>query len=318
MSSFHYKIAQKTQVGRLDIILTQSGIDLSRRKIRKLIDVGGVYINGTRVRMASKPVKIGDLVSVEYSAESFKIDKNQNYTLSDEEILYDANDIIAINKPPGLNVHPTRSQAIAHATACVETWLKNQSRPKKHLQLVHRLDKETSGILLFALTHEKATFLMDQFRERKIEKYYEAICFGAPKSQNFSVKCLLSGIDKNRGTVRIVDSDGKHSETVFELIAVNQKDGISLIGCYPLTGRSHQLRVHLASKGLPIMGDKKYDPHPRSHISDALKKLIQGHHMLHAKRISFQAVPNVPDKVTIEASAPKSFIKIRKTLVSIN
>lgn len=312
MSSFHYKIAQKAQVGRLDIILTQSGIDLSRRKIRKLIDVGGVYINGTRVRMASKPVKIGDLISVEYSAESFKIDKNQNYTLSDEEILYDANDIIAINKPPGLNVHPTRSQAIAHASACVESWLKKQNRSKKHLQLVHRLDKETSGILLFALTHEKATFLMDQFRERKIEKYYEAICFGTPKTPKFSVKCLLSGIDKNRGTVRIVSTEGKHSETDFELIAVNQKDNLCLIGCHPLTGRSHQLRVHLASQGLPIVGDKKYDPHPRGNISEPLKTLMQDHHMLHAKRISFQAAPNLTNRVEIEASPPENFLAIRK------
>jgi RluA family pseudouridine synthase len=218
--------------------------------------------------------------------------------------------VIAINKPPGLPSQATKDQSVLHVLPCLEKILKEKGGKKRKLVLVHRLDKETSGILLIADGNERATWLTDQFRDRSVEKIYWAICHGIPKADEFAESAPLTPIDQRTGDVRAVRSGGKPAVTEFRTLAVNKELGLSLIECRPKTGRSHQLRVHLDINGLPIVGDKRYGgAHAKKPLPPALAELTQAHHMLHAARLSFQPAPDAA-RATLNAAPPERFRKL--------
>lgn len=318
MKRHRFTVAKSEDGLRLDQYLAQTlagvGEEISKRKIRQIIDVGGVYQNRRRVRVASRQVRIGDILEVEFDMESLRRIRANNFALTDADVLFESSDIIAINKPPGLPAQATRDQSVMHAQALVENYLaakyaqtSNQRTPAKKLNLilVHRLDKETSGVLLLAKNSQAATFLTDQFRERIVAKQYEAICYGVPAHGKFVQKCYLSEIDKKTGMVVPVRSGGKDSETSFEVMASEKALGLSLIRCFPKTGRSHQIRVHLDMLGLSIVGDKRYYS-ARRPLPEALAKLAAVHHFLHAAAISFAPAPG-SSMVTVTAPRPPNF-----------
>ena len=298
---------------RVDLFLASIFPDLSRRKVRQILDVGGCYVNNKRMHIASRLVHLGDKVRVEFSLEGLKKSRQKTFELSAPEILYDAHNVIAINKPPGLPSQATRDQDIMHAEVCVRDYLKKAGRGNEKLNLLHRLDKETSGILLFSSNNNTTTWITDQFRQRSLSKTYWAICRGIPKTKKFEQECYLSEIDKKTGMVRPVQSGGKSSRTSFEERAVSRDLELSWIQCYPETGRSHQIRVHLEMLGLPILGDKRYGQHIKTSVRDDVAQIAANHHLLHARALEFCPAPNV-SAVKIEAPAPPNFDAVLKIL----
>lgn len=305
----HTFVVKDDQSGmRIDLFLSAMLPDVSRRKIRGILDVGGCYVNNKRMHIASRQVRGGDKVRVEYSLEALSKAKQKKFELEDHDVIFDDQHVIAINKPPGLPSQATRDQDIMHAEVCVRAWFKKHNRPLSSLTLLHRLDKETSGILLFATNPNTATWINDQFKHRKLSKTYWALCYGVPKTDRFEVECFLSDIDKRTGNVSVIRSGGKPSKTEFLVKATNPKLGLSFIECYPETGRSHQIRVHLEHAGFPILGDKRYGlAIKKTHtLPSEIESEVLKHQMLHARKIVFSPAPNSKD-VEVESNPPASF-----------
>ena len=291
---------------RIDLFVAAMFPDLSRRKVRQILDVGGCYVNNKRMHIASRLVHTGDKVRIEFSLDGLKKTRQKTFELTEAEILYDAHHVIAINKPPGLPSQATRDQDIMHAEVCVRNWLKKQNRGSEKIILLHRLDKETSGVLLFATNANTATWITDQFRQRSLSKTYWALCRGVPKTKRFEQECYLSEIDTKTGMVSPVHSGGKQSRTTFEERASLLEANVSWIICHPETGRSHQIRVHLDMLGLPIIGDKRYGHQVKTKIPDEIATLGTTHHMLHARALRFSPAPSA-EAVTVEAMPPPLF-----------
>ncbi len=307
MKNHRFKVTHDFSGMRIDQYIALQGIELSKRKIKEVIDAGGVYINKKRARIASRPVNPGDVIEMQYSLENLKRIKQREHEISATDVLYDSHHVIAVNKPPGLPTQATRDQSVVHLEAAVKKYLVAKGVRNPAVFLVHRLDKETSGVVLLATTPVAVTFLTDQFRDRTVTKEYLAVCAGIPSGKKFIVECFLSPIDKKTGNVSVVRSGGKPSRTEFEVVGSNKELGISLLRCFPETGRSHQIRVHLAHKGFPIIGDKRYHPDKKA-LPRELESLASVHHFLHARRLTF--VPARGEKqVTIEASLPPNFVE---------
>lgn len=307
MKTHRFKVTHDFSGMRIDQYIALQGIELSKRKIKEVIDAGGVYINKKRARIASRPVNPGDVIEMQYSLENLKRIKQREHEINMADVLYDDHHVIAVNKPPGLPTQATRDQSLVHLEAAVKKHLAGKGIRNPTVFLVHRLDKETSGVVLLATTSAAVTFLTDQFRARTVTKEYLAICAGIPPEKKFTVDCFLSAIDKKTGSVRVVRSGGKPSRTRFEVLESNKAIGVSLVRCFPETGRSHQIRVHLAHKGFPIIGDKRYHP-VKTPLPGALESLASVHHFLHARRLSFIPVEGEKE-VTIEARLPQNFLE---------
>lgn len=304
MKTYSYIVDSVESGKRLDVYLLEKIGEISRRKIRAMIDAGGVYVNKKRVRIASRSVTVGDTIRAEYNEVALTKLKTESFAFAEDDIFLDDFGVFAVNKPPGLPSQATRDQSIMHVVPVLEKFLRQSQRKFKQLILVHRLDKETSGLLLIADGAPRATWLTDQFRERTIKKNYYAVCYGIPSWKIYTEKSPLSEIEKKTGMVRAVRSGGKSALTNFRVLATNDDLHLSLIECSPETGRSHQIRVHLELNGYPIVGDKRYgSPGVRSKLSAELASLTGYHHFLHAQKLDFQPGPGL-DRIRLEAPMP--------------
>ena len=178
------------------------------------------------------------------------------------------------------------------------------------LRLCHRLDKETSGVIVVARTHDSCEWIGQQFKQRQTEKVYHALCYGIPKKGAWNMKCHLSPIQGKSGRVERRFSGGKISYTEFRVLRINRRLGLSLIECRPETGRSHQIRIHLELSGFPIVGDKKYGEQASSNkLPASIAELSYQRHYLHAK--SLKLIPSPGDApVTFNAPYPQNFEQI--------
>ena len=214
------------------------------------------------------------------------------------EILFEDPNVIAVNKPEGLASITENDTAIDSLHSLLE------KKYGQKLFIVHRLDKEVSGVILFAKNSGTHKYLNDQFADRKVKKYYTAVVHGTVKENDGVIKKPIR--EFGSGRMGIDDRNGKPSETKFHVVQRFSK--YTLLELNPSTGRRHQLRVHLYSIGFPIVGDLRYGD-----------KLIQEKFpriMLHAKKIEFQ----LPDKeyVTVEAPLTESFLEALKNITLNN
>ncbi len=311
MKTFQFDVHPSHGGMRLDQYLAarlaDAKVEISRRKIRQAIDAGAVTVNGKRVRIASREVVRQDKIKLEYSEVGLQAVRRQDFSLKAEDILLDRDDVIAINKPAGLLAQGTLDATLPHAASVAETYFAAHGKKGRKLILVHRLDKETSGILLLADSALRATWLTDRFRDRTVKKVYWAVCYGKlTAGATFTEKAPLSEIDKKTGNVRAVRAGGRQAVTHFTVLAVNPALNVGLVECRPETGRSHQIRVHLEVQGFPIVGDKRYGEGRRTPLPPELLELSAAHHLLHAKELSF-----VPGEglaaVSLKAPLPPRF-----------
>jgi len=282
---------------RLDKILASRYPSYSRTYFQYLIDAKSVLLN-------KKPFKkkdsggTGDSIDVTFIPSPEISLKPQPI---DFTVLFEDEHLIGINKPRGLVVHPGAGNPDQTLINGLIYYLKKIPEGGDPLRpgLVHRLDKETSGIIIAAKTSNCHALLVDMFKNREIEKHYLAICHGVPKQGT-----LITNIGRNpfrRQEMCVRDNGGKLAETKITTLAHNGKKALVL--AQPKTGRTHQIRVHLKHLNAPIVGDKLYGP----------SKNTTTPLMLHARKIKFTH-PITKEILEIKAPILEDFNTFIKTL----
>ena len=274
------------ELKRLDKLLSEKFKSSSRTYFQYLIENGSVLVNNKKIKKRFIP-KIGDEIEIFFQALPDISLKAENIPL---DILYEDEYIIAINKKANMVVHPAVgnwSNTFVNALLyhCKDLIYEDSDiRPG----IVHRLDKDTTGVLLAAKTIKAQQNLIEQFKNREIKKKYLAITINKPKNQILSAPIARHKIKRKEMT--IVET-GKEAITKIEVLKSNDK--ISLIEATPKTGRTHQIRVHLKHLLCPILGDETYGS--KSHNNN-YKVFAQ---LLHAHSIEFlHPITNVPLKIT--------------------
>jgi 23S rRNA pseudouridine1911/1915/1917 synthase len=267
-----FKILEES--GRIDTLLSKKFDFKSRSYFQYLIENGAVLINKKKIKKNSSPKK-GDLVEVSFLPLP-------EISLIPEEIpldiVYEDKDIICINKKADMVVHPAPgnfSNTLANALLFKFSNLKTMDplRPG----IVHRLDKETSGILIAAKNEVSHRKLIEIFSKRKIEKKYICICIKDPKNQTISEPIGRHPVNRKKMAVK---TNGKEAISKFKVIS--KTEGFSLVSAQIFTGRTHQIRVHLAHLKTPILGDELYGNKKINKLLNTKRQL------LHAYTLSFK------------------------------
>ena len=246
---------------RLDIFLSEKISDLTRSYIKKLIEKNKVKLNNIINISPSTKIKTNDKIIVNiFEEESQKL---LPYKIA-LDIEYEDKDILIINKPKGMVVHPgagnykkTLVNALIYKYKNVLSDINGSSRPG----IVHRIDKETSGLLVVAKNNLSHSYLGKQFSDHSIKRKYQCLVWGVIRPLNGRIETLISRNKKNRQLMTVSDVNGKKAITNYKTVKVfNIKNipKISLIECELETGRTHQIRVHLKYKGTSLLGDKQY------------------------------------------------------------
>lgn len=238
--------------GRLDRFLA-ANCDLSRSALQHLIRDGRVTLNGIAARPGT-PLRPGDSVIVRLHHPAPVILQPEEIPIS---IVYEDADLIVINKPAGLVVHPGPGHPSGTLVNALLARCPNLAALAGDLRpgIVHRLDRDTSGILVVAKHDASYRALADQFRQRHVQKAYLALVRGSPQPAEGMVDAPLGRHPRHRQRIAVVPA-GRPSRTAYRLIEPLPR--CSLLQVEPETGRTHQIRVHLASIGLPILGDRVY------------------------------------------------------------
>lgn len=237
---------------RLDVILSERYPEASRSTWQKHIKAGHVLVNGTVQTSSKYDVTDADAIAIDLPATT----DFSNHTLP---ILYIDDNVIVINKPIGILTHAKGALndefTVAEFFRRYTTFGLDTNRPG----IVHRLDRDTSGVMIGARNSETAALLQKQFANRTVKKTYVAVLEGIPKEQEARIDLPIDRNPSSPSTFR-VDAKGKHAITNYEVVAMNTHNQ-SLVMLRPLTGRTHQLRVHMAYLRTPISGDRVYGAH---------------------------------------------------------
>jgi len=251
MSVYRFSPSTVDAGRRLDQYLA-SVTDLSRTKIRKIIDLGGVHSGGRRVRSCSFPVRTEE--PIEVYVDNLPLDI---FSIQDSHILFRDPYLLALNKPSGIETQPTPARFKGTLYEALQRSLRNPFRPldAPSIGMVQRLDRETSGVIVFS-THPRAhRSLTEIFTQRKVEKTYLALVEGRVEQKEGIIRSTLA---KNRASnlIRSVEKGGKEAVTLYTVL--EEFPTVSLVEVRILTGRSHQIRVHFSESGHPLLGDLKY------------------------------------------------------------
>jgi 23S rRNA pseudouridine1911/1915/1917 synthase len=233
---------------RLDEALSKVFEAISKTEARRIIDRGGCAVNSSMVRVASRSVKAGDVIEIGVmEAGRFK-----ELVLPPEALLYEDAELIAVNKPAGVNTQRTPYQLKGTLEYWVSEYFRQQGS-NEPCRVIHRLDRGTSGAMLFPKHKRAAAWLSARFHDNLVAKCYWALVCGHPEHASWTVDSAIGKIGSARYGVK---AGGRSAVTVFRLLA--SSDGYSLVEARPHTGRTHQIRVHLESSRLPIVGDTTY------------------------------------------------------------
>jgi 23S rRNA pseudouridine1911/1915/1917 synthase len=279
-----FVVTNGEQPKRLDVFLVNRERDISRAAIQRLIEQGRVKINGHVVKPSQK-IKPGDVIA-------FDIPKAEPLTLKGEaiplEILYEDDALLVLNKPSGLVVHPapghwsgTLVNALLHhfeTSGGTVSTIGGKERPG----LVHRLDKDTSGVMVIAKTDQAHRQLAGQFKHHTITRVYEALIWAVPKKGHGLIELAIGRDTKERKKFSARTTNPKESVTEYKVDHRYGKVAAHVL-LYPRTGRTHQLRVHLTSLGHPILGDLTYGGRKVCTIDEVAIPRV----MLHARTLGF-------------------------------
>jgi 23S rRNA pseudouridine1911/1915/1917 synthase len=293
------------QEERLDKFLVQCLPELSRSRLKGLIEDGFVQVEGERVTKAGTNISKGEVILIVIPPSLPAGLQPENIPL---DIVYEDENMMVVNKPAGMVVHP----AVGHDTGTLVQAALGHAPEMEGISgeirpgVVHRLDKDTSGLILLAKNDATHHWLQDQFRLRKVKKVYLALVDGHPPTPSGRVDAAIGRDPSHRKQMAIV-SETRGRTAVTEYFTRETFDKYTLLECHPLTGRTHQIRNHLAFIGCPIVGDTLYGhTHP---------SLPVGRQFLHA----FQLTVNLPgEKETRTFNAPlpadleETLIELRK------
>ena len=281
------RISPKLAGLAVDKVIVAQTPGLSRRCARRAIDMGVVFHNGKPVRRAGALMMEGDLLEWQIAAEKQE-SWSKGANLHPNDILFDDGDLLVLSKPPLLTSEKVRSGRQRHVVEALAQMLPPEAKitlPK----LCHRLDRETSGVLVLARKEKTVASIMDAFRQRLVQKTYLAVCRRKPREKTWCTQSHLSSPHRQTGDVRSVFAGGRPSETSFTLKGFwPGAGGLSLIEARPKTGRTHQIRVHCADEGIAILGDRRYGSRydqERVLVTKTLEPYVGVHHFLHAYKL---------------------------------
>ena len=299
-----FKIEENNKKERLDKVLSNLDKTLSRTAIQRLIEENKICVNNKKEK-ASYKVSIGDIITIE-EEQAKEIDlKAQDIPV---EVLYEDNDIIVVNKPKGLVVHPangnpdgTLVNAVMNICKDTLSGIGGEIRPG----IVHRLDKDTSGVIIIAKNDVAHINLSNQIKNREVKKIYIALVRGVIKENEATINMPIGRSTKDRKKMA-VSKNGKEAVTHFKVL--ERFENYTLLEIKIDTGRTHQIRVHMSEIGYPIVGDYIY--------SNGKNPFGVVGQMLHAKSIEFKH-PATNKAIKIEAPIPEYFEKIINELRGI-
>ena len=295
------KITVDEQNLRLDSYITSKYSNISRVMVQKLIESGNITVNSNKKKTSYK-VQIGDIIEI-------NIPKPRDAKIKPEDILieivYEDNDIVVVNKPKGMVVHPangnpngTLVNAVMAACKGTLSGIGGEIRPG----IVHRLDKDTSGLLIIAKNDKAHINMSNQIKNREVRKKYIALVRGIVNEDEATINMPIGRSTKDRKKMS-VRKDGKEAITHFRVIKRYNK--YTLLEIKIDTGRTHQIRVHMAEIGHPVVGDMVY--------SNGKNEFgIEGQ-MLHAKSLEFKH-PVTVKMMNLEADLPQYFKEVLKEL----
>ena len=305
---------------RVDVFINKQKSSLSRTRVKNLILKEKLKINDLIITNPSKKLNIRDKIQLEIPEPEKASLKPYNYKLN---IIYEDHDLLVIDKSAGISIHPgagnydnTIVNALMNYCGKSLSNIGDELRPG----IVHRIDKDTSGLIVVAKNNISHEHLSNQFNKHTIKRIYQTLIWGKLRPQTGTIETLITRSSKNRQLMEVGFTKGKKAITNYKTLEVFENKNsptLSLIECKLKTGRTHQIRVHMSYKGNNILGDKKYKKKFKKikNINSDLEKIILNldRQFLHAKVLGF-VHPKSGKEMEFTSILPQELEKILKIL----
>jgi len=304
-------VKRKVQGTRLDQYLVVMFPDFSRCAIQKVIDAGGVTVNGARAKSSYK-IQYGDQVHIQLPEPTHDLPVPEDIPLT---ILYEDEFLAIINKPCDMVVHPAKGHWSGTLVNALQFHFAQLSQVNGDYRpgIVHRLDRDTSGVILVAKEEQTHRDLSLQFEHRKVFKEYTALTAGVLDRDSDYIERRIAHHKHDRIKMAVTDEEDEGKEACSFYEVIERFRGNTLVRISPRTGRTHQIRVHLASVGCPVLADKTYSGRDCVRLSDlapdldpAADEVLLSRQALHASRIRFLH-PRRRQVIEAEAPLPPDF-----------
>ena len=309
---------------RVDVFINKQKSSLSRTRVKNLILKEKLKINDLIITNPSKKLNIRDKIQLEIPEPEKASLKPYNYKLN---IIYEDHDLLVIDKSAGISIHPgagnydnTIVNALMNYCGKSLSNIGDELRPG----IVHRIDKDTSGLIVVAKNNISHEHLSNQFNKHTIKRIYQTLIWGKLRPQTGTIETLITRSSKNRQLMEVGFTKGKKAITNYKTLEVFENKNsptLSLIECKLKTGRTHQIRVHMSYKGNNILGDKKYKKKFKKikNINSDLEKIILNldRQFLHAKVLGF-VHPKSGKEMEFTSILPQELEKIIKILRKLN
>ena len=317
---YKFTVSEEQNVKRVDHFIVEELPTFSRTKISKLIKEGALLVNNQAIEESSKKISFGDVIELTVPEPVATDLQAQDISLA---VVYEDDDLLVINKPIGMVVHPgagnpdgTLVNALLHHCKGNLSGINGELRPG----IVHRIDKDTSGLLVVAKNDIAHNVLAKQFEDHSIQRTYLAFVWGMPKPIHGRIETLIGRSKYNRQKMSADVGSGKNAITNYKTLEVFKGKtipDISLIECKLETGRTHQIRVHLAHKGNPILGDQMYGKKIRKirDLDEELSVVLENINFqaLHAQSLGFLH-PKSGKELFFTTELPKDLLNLQKML----
>jgi len=309
---------------RVDVFINKQKSSLSRTRVKNLILKEKLKINDLIITNPSKKLNIRDKIQLEIPEPEKASLKPYNYKLN---IIYEDHDLLVIDKSAGISIHPgagnydnTIVNALMNYCGKSLSNIGDELRPG----IVHRIDKDTSGLIVVAKNNISHEHLSNQFNKHTIKRIYQTLIWGKLRPQTGTIETLITRSSKNRQLMEVGFTKGKKAITNYKTLEVFENKNsptLSLIACKLKTGRTHQIRVHMSYKGNNILGDNKYKKKFKKikNINSDLEKIILNldRQFLHAKVLGF-VHPKSGKEMEFTSILPQELEKIIKILRKLN
>jgi 23S rRNA pseudouridine1911/1915/1917 synthase len=321
-----FEVKPRTDGKRIDAYLASRFTNYSRRVIQKVIDAEAVVVNGRPVK-ASYRVRAGDVISVRLPELPETAPVPEEIPI---EVLYDDEVLTVVNKPPGMVTHPARGNWRGTLVNALQfhfdtlSTLAGEHRPG----IVHRLDRDTSGLLVVVKDVRIHARLAAQFERRQVEKEYLAVVHGVPERDCDYIERAIGfhPTSREKMAIRAPEDGGKEAVTFYQVL--ERFANFALVRCRPLTGRTHQIRIHLTHIGHPIVADKLYSGRDRITLADVVpperrrvltadesETTLIDRQALHAHRLRFEH-PQTGRELEVTAPLPADMQRVLEALRS--
>lgn len=263
--------------------------DLSRSRVSALIGRGAVFLDGVAVCDQDRKTATGEVYSIVVPAPVDAVPQAQDIPLT---VVYEDGDLLVIDKPAGMVVHPAAGNydgtlvnaLLAHCRESL-SGIGGVIRPG----IVHRLDKDTSGLMVVAKNDAAHRALSAQFAVHSLERCYLALVWGRPNPARGVIETQIGRSAVNRKKMAVLKTGGKRAETHYQTVKVCANGAVSLVECSLKTGRTHQVRVHMTALGHPLIGDSTYGKPPKSSRIESLRPAVEfPRQALHSYKMSFE------------------------------